>query len=420
MPGFDRSSPAILVGVRLKGKKQSDPLDLEGRVVSFSFTDEEKKTDKGVLVLDNFDLTMFEERNIVPGTILDVTWGYNGLFSQTQSLVVKSLKGGTTLTVNAESKKQLINLVQVNNVYEEVRYSDIAQDVAEKNGFRKDQIFIDDTEPVFETVTQARMTDAQFLRHLSNKIGFEWYVDADGFHFHDRKIDQEPLRKFIYYNDAAQGDIMSFSIEEKTNARVGKVTAKGRDPNKKKNVNGESNAKTDKEKVVAVELIAVGPGASGGLVKVEVAGTATQNTGASDTMATAAATEKAAAAIAKGRQRRSGINSVKLTMNCVGDPEVVAKAMIEVAGIGKSFSGLYYVEKVAHKISASGYTMQLTCKRKGRNSSVSGVSTTAKTNKKVTSKKKDERKPETEFVFNDKTQKLEKKTVYKKTGKLFK
>ena len=414
----DRTAPAILVGVRKPGKKQSEPLDLEGRVISLTFDDDEKKADKASLVLDNYDLFFFEEKNIVPGTILDFTWGYNGLFSQTQSLVVKSLKGGMRITVTAESKKQLINREHNNRVFENVTYADIADEIATENGFRGDQIFIDITEPKFEMVTQARMTDAQFLRHLANKIGFEWYVDAEGFHFHERKVGQKPIRKFIYFIDPNHGDILNFSIEEKTNAKAGRVTAKGRDPSKKKNHSSSSDNSSDKDNQSAVEFIAVEGGVGLRLVSATKGASASDNVSSSDTMPTAAASEAAGKAIARGRQRRSAINSVKLTMSCIGDPTITAKTMIEVEGIGKSFSGLYYVEKIKHSISSSGYTMSLTCKRKGRNSSIGGVKAGGKVNKQNAPESKgDDREPQIVFVQSEDGTGLVKKTVYKKQGK---
>lgn len=414
----DRTAPAILVGVRSTGKKNAEPIDLAGRVLSFSFDDDEKKPDKGQLVLDNFDLRFYDEKLLVPGTILDFTWGYNGLFSQTVSLVIKSLKGGTTLTVTCESKKQLINREHNNRVFENVRYSDIAETIAKDNGYRTDAIFVDQTDPVFETVTQARMTDAQFLRHLADKLGFEWYVDTDGFHFHERKIGQRPVRKFIYYNDPEQGDVLNFSIEEKTNSRAGKVTAKGRDPSKKKTHSNSNDNSSDKSNKSAVEFVAVVGGAGLKKVKVTKPSTPNDNVSSTNTLPTAAPDAAAGKQVARGLQRRSALNNVKLTLDCIGDPEITAKAMIEVTGIGKSFSGLYYVEKIKHSVSASGYTMQLTCKRKGRNSGIGGAAAGGKVNKQsAPNKKSKEREPSIVFVPNEDGTGLTKKTVYKKQGK---
>ncbi len=415
---FDRTAPAILVGVRLPGKKQSDPLDLEGRVISFTFDDDEKKADKGTLLLDNYDLLLFDERNVVPGTILDFTWGYNGLFSQRQTLVVKTIKGGMQMSVSAESKKQLINREHNNRVFENVTYGDIADEIATEGGFRGDQIFIDITEPRFEIVVQARMTDAQFLRHLANKIGFEWYIDADGFHFHERKVGQKPLRKFIWFNDPNQGDILTFSIEEKTAAKVGRVTVKGRDPSKKTTHSNSSDNSSDKSGKSAVEFVVVTGGAGLKKVKANKPGTPSDNISTTDVMSSGAATTAAGKAIARGRQRRSAINTVKLTMTCVGDPTITAKSMIEVTGIGKSFSGLYYVEKIKHSITGSGYLMTITAKRKGRNSGIGGVKAGGKVNKQSgPSVSSEERIPELQFVQAEDGSGLVRKTVYVKKSK---
>lgn len=418
---FDRTAPAILVGVRQPGKSDADPFDLEGRVISFKFDDDEKKADKGTLVLDNFDHTLFEERNIVPGTILDITWGYDGLFSQTQTLVVKSIKGGPKLSVVCEGKKQLMNREHDNRAFENMTYADIANELATENGFRADQIFVDATEPKFETVVQARMTGAQFLRHLANKIGFEWYIDTDGFHFHERKLDQDPVRKFIYYNDPSAGDVLSYSIEEKSNNKAGKVTTKGRDPSTKETHESSSDNASDTEGKSTTEFVSGTGGVGLTRVTANKPAQPADNVSSTDTQPTAAASAEAGKAVARGRYRRSSVNAVKLTLTCIGDPEVTAKSVIEIAGIGKSFSGLYYVEKASHNIASGGYKMTLTCKRRGRNSGVSGAAgdrAGGKVNKGTApDKKSDQRKPETVFVTNADGTGLKETTVYKDSGK---
>jgi phage protein D len=206
----------------------------------------------------------------------------------------------------------------------------------------------------------------------------------------------------------------------KTNAVAGKVTAKGRDPSKKKTFSASSSAATDGGNQSAVEFVTVGDGTGLQKVTANNPSTPASNIATSDSMPSSASSATANAAIARGKQRRSSVNTVKLTMSCIGDPEITAKAMIEVTNIGKSFSGLYYVEKVKHSIS-SGYTMSLTCKRKGRNSSIGGVTGVApvgKVNKQsAPDQKSTERIPEVIFEASEDGTGLVQKTVYKKQGK---
>ena len=47
----------------------------------------------------------------------------------------------------------------------------------------------------------------------------------------------------------------------------------------------------------------------------------------------------------------------------VGLPSLRAKSNIEVRGVGRKFSGLYYLEAVRHRIDGSGYSCELTLRR---------------------------------------------------------
>jgi phage protein D len=47
----------------------------------------------------------------------------------------------------------------------------------------------------------------------------------------------------------------------------------------------------------------------------------------------------------------------------VGDPALKAKTLVEIAGVGKRYSGAYYVTKVSHSIGDGGYTSEFECSR---------------------------------------------------------
>ena len=81
--------------------------------------------------------------------------------------------------------------------------------------------------------------------------------------------------------------------------------------------------------------------------------------------ATSAAKKAIAKREAKGRFRKVRREAIKLKLQCVGDPTLVAKTLIEVRGIGDLLSGVYYIESIKHNVSTSGYTMTLAVRRDG-------------------------------------------------------
>lgn len=52
------------------------------------------------------------------------------------------------------------------------------------------------------------------------------------------------------------------------------------------------------------------------------------------------------------------------------NPKIHAKATVKITGVGKQLNGLYYVEKVTHSFSSSGYSQDLTVTREGFGDSI--------------------------------------------------
>lgn len=368
-----------MVSIRKVGKGKTEPLDISDRVTQMTFEDTEKKADKLTLTIDNFDLTTFDSSLFQQGNVIEFTWGYAGVYAPVRSAIIKKTKGGAVVNVEAYEKSVLMNRDTRSRVWENMKRSDVAREIARENGFSSDDVLqIDDTKIVFPFISQARMTDAQFLRHLANKEGFEWFVDFEGFHFHERRLDQKPIKKFIYYTDPDAGDIIGIpTVEETSVAKRGRVRVQGRNPMEKTTHDVAADESTETNKVEATKLISVG---GQGLVKVTAysPGAPAANVANEEVLPTSQTDEAAATREAQGRYKRSRVNSVKVNFNAIGDPLMVGKSMFELEGIGEAYSGLYYAEKVRHTL-GSGYTMTIEGKRSGRRSGA-GVPNAGKAN----------------------------------------
>ena len=67
---LDRSAPGIRIAVVPNEKSTStQPVNLDGRVLSFTYEDSERKTDKVTLQLDNYDLSLFDNEALFGGVI---------------------------------------------------------------------------------------------------------------------------------------------------------------------------------------------------------------------------------------------------------------------------------------------------------------------------------------------------------------
>lgn len=336
------------------------------RVLTLSYDDDEAKADKCTLTVDNYDLSQFDAPQWKPGARLEVSWGYTGRMSPPRTVTIQKVKGGVVLNVEALDPSVLMNKKQKVRTFEYMKRSEVAALIAKENGYSADQQHIDDSEEAMVQVTQARMTDAQLLRDMAKREGFEFYVDFDGFHFHKRKLGQKPLRTFTYFTDKT-GDILTWSLENDiySKGKAGGVSAKHRDPETKENTEakGDNKSAADQTGLAPEKVIITGISERDGSITTtwekESGSTAEQRS----TEPTAAATKRAV----KGAYAKNQLTAAELTLECRGDPAMIAKVVCTVNGIGLTLSGNYYCTNVSHKLSP-GYRMTMKLKRDGRTS----------------------------------------------------
>lgn len=356
----ERTEPVFYVKVEPEGAA-SERVDLSNRVLSFIFEDAERKADKLRLTVDNWDLSNFDDPIWKKGNLLEVAWGYPGHMAPARQCVIQKVTGFQTLTIEALSKAILMHKVARCRVFENKKRSEVATLIAQENGYNGPSADIEDSGEVLTAITQARQTDAQFMKRLAEKEGFEFYIDFDGFHFHQRRLGQRPVRELHWYTAPEIGEVLSINIENDVTAKAGAVTLRGRDPLTRKDMNAKgSNAETKRESL-ATTIEVVDP---------ETGTTHLEKRNASeDVRPVAHASEQGAKREADARFRRAQHTTVELSATVVGDPSLLAKTVVQISGIGQRLSGKYYVKEARHKIDSSGYTVELKATSDGHSQS---------------------------------------------------
>lgn len=366
-----RTEPVFYVKVVPEGGGD-ERVDLSERVLSFTFEDSEKKADKLVLTVDNWDLANFDDPVWKKGNILEVSWGYSGEMAPARECVIQKVTGFQQLSVEAHAKSVLMNKLARCRTFENKKRSDVAREVAEENGYGGQLQDIEDSGEVLPLITQARMTDAQFLRQLATREGFEFYVDFDGLHFHQRRLGQRPVRVFRWYTAPEVGEVIAINIENDVTAKPGAVRVRGRDPLTRRDIDERgSNATTTRDSLAPVIEI----------VDPETGSTRLERRNVSEEVRPSAeASAGTARREADARYRRSQQTTVELTATVLGDPSVLAKTVVEFQGISQRLSGKYFVKEAKHKIDSSGYTVELKCLRDGT-SEVGGAPSAGRPNR---------------------------------------
>ena len=353
-------APTFFVSIKPTGSN-TVRLNLGERLLSLEYEDHERKADQLKLVLQNEDLVHFDDPILRKGNRVLVSWGYPGNFSPPREVVITKIEGFRQLTVEALDKGILLNKFSRSECFENVTRAEVAQIIAERNGFGADQQFIQETGIVYPTIAQARLTDAQMMRRLARKEGYEFFIDFDGFHFHERVLEQAPIRSFVYYNaiDNPTG-ILDISINNDVYAKPGRIRTKAIDPDTKQVVEGVGDNDTTSRKGTGekAELFLTRDVASDVGLQLEI-----RQVDAGDWSRPAAVQGETGRADVKRdadkRYRRAAQTSVEMMLSVIGDPSLIAKTVIRVEGVGKRLTGNYYVRSANHNVKVQGYTTTL-------------------------------------------------------------
>lgn len=357
-PIVDRSAPGVRITLLPDEQAEGgEPLDLGGRIIAFTFDDAERKADQVSIQLDNFDLSLFDREDLAGGAVLEVSWGYPGNMAPPRRVVVRKLKGFTTLTLEGRATSVLMDREAKTRAFENMSRADVARAIAEEHGYEGTLVDIEDTGEVLDVINQTGETDARFLRRLASREEFEFYVDDGGFHFHERRQDSAPTHVFTWYADPGRGDLLSVNVESDLVRRAGRVTVRGRDPLQRSTVEASATAGTADRTTISEVVEVVDP---------ETGSTSLETRNATATVhPTSVTTEARAQRESQARFRRAERATVKLSIRVVGDPTIHAKSIVEVRGISGLLSGKYYVQEAKHVISASGYVCELKLTRDG-------------------------------------------------------
>lgn len=351
----DRSAPMLLVKLRVKGQK--DFRVVTDQVLHFKYIDRERKADLAKLTIDNSDLSHFDDPVWRKGSQLHVRWGYPGRMAPERLVVVQSVTGFKRLTVEAVAKSMLMNRKPRSRSFDGLTISQVAERIAAENGFSGEFAHIDRTSEVYEVVTQANLTDAQFLRRWASRLGYEFYVDYDGLHFHERRLGARPLRRITYHGDGS-GDIIGDPVvENDITAKPGRTRVRGRDSDKKEDfdVSADNDSDTGRTTLAETQEVLSFDQTGTKLMKGQRALDPNDAASSEKTLLTADADAEAARRRAAAKFRRDQQVAVKLKFEMIGDPLLLAKSVNKLEGLGKRLSILYYLESVEHDLGENGY-----------------------------------------------------------------
>jgi uncharacterized protein len=368
-----RSAPVYILFAQPDGSASSTRVDVSDRVTSLSYEDVEKGPDKLTLRVQNQNYSNFSNPIFADGTTLTFSFGYSdGTMSPQRMATITKVTGGAELTVEARGQAYLLNTVPVTRVFQQMKRSDVALQLAKENGFDSAHTFVDDTSVVISQVTMAKMTVAQLLRDMAHKEGFEFWIDFTGLHWHKRDLGQAPRRLYTYFTDPGQGDILSPpNVENDLTAKPGRVTANGVDAKTGMpfSVKADNTSDSGREGLT-YEVPITAPTQQRGERRLKLA--------SSKTMVSTAKNAADGQRRVEAAYRKVQLTAAKVTFTAIGDPLVCAKTIITLGGALGVIAGNYYISSVKSDLGAD-FKQTIKCRRDGLGTPY-GVKSTAAVN----------------------------------------
>lgn len=367
-------APAFVVEV---GGAALDPASM-GDVLEVKVEMELKKLTSVDIKLNNYDDTTFDLKwsdadQFRLGSQLHVQMGYAERTLSMMRGVITTLTpefpadGSPTLLVRG-----LDSLTRLKGskpppdkvVYRKKADWQIAQEIGRRHGLR---VVVTQEGPVHAMMCQENVDDATFLKTRAEDIDFVVFMETDAKTGEDtlnfvKPADgrgSEPITTYVLAwgtlrNTDVAPSLLEFKPTMTAAEQVQTVTVRGWDPVNKKAI--KQTATPENTPGVAVVGDTSGPKAAG-----EIAGTAGREEVVVRKLVT---TDEEALRLAQALLAERAYRFLTAHGKAIGLPDLRPGLNVEIAGVGRRFSGTYHVTKVTHTINEQGYLTEFDASRR--------------------------------------------------------
>lgn len=339
--------------VRIEGKELLE--DVSSDIISVSYEDHDTDADMATIELNNKDSKWVDSDLFEKGKTIEIYFGYgHALEKMFKGKIVRPElsfpeNGTPTFTVRAYDLSYQLrrNEEKTNTTWQNITDSQLVKKVAAKYGFKSNQLLIEETKDLIPYIAQGNLTDWEFLKERAIRIGFELFVESDEFHFHRPKDYVKQIPGGFEY----KRNLKSFEPRLTIQDSVSKVVVKGWNSQKKSPIIAIATSET------TIERPLLGSQSGSDFVKEDF------GEGVKVLFDKTPTTQKEAEEIAKAYFKQKEYELIEAHGTCVGEVILKAKSLIAINGVGRKFSGIYYVTKVVHTLDDSGYLCEFDCKR---------------------------------------------------------
>ena len=338
---FDTLTPEFRI--RINGEDL--PLAAKADVVSIGVLE-----DVGAMSMFNFTLPCWDNAEMKPkwidedlfkeGNMVEIEMGYRDRLEEIFRGEITGLEpdfpkeAPPMLTVRGYDRRHRLMGKYKTRAFLNMKDSDIAGQIASDYSLSLD---VEDTRVMIGYVLQHNQTDFQFLSERAQRIGFEMVVKDQTLYFRARQ--NKGSSAVILDREV---ELLDFSARLTTIGQVEEVFVKGWNPKDKVQVVGRSGIGDERQM----------GGTASGPVGVREAFPGSGFTTVNLPMLSQAEAD----ALARARFMELALCHVEGQGLCIGRPDLRAGRVVEIQGLGRRFSGTYYVTSAQHTFRpSSGY-----------------------------------------------------------------
>ncbi len=328
-------------------------------ILSVSYKDNVQEIDSFEISINNWDaetraFKYSDEKLFDPGTKIELSMGYQGALRTMLKGEVTSLRpafpagGGSTLAVSGLNILHHFRTKQEERTYENKTDSEIAQEIAQRLKVNIETVNASD-EPRFKYLIQHNQYDIIFLMERARRVGYDIMVEertsGTTLVYRPSTSIHHPAYRLTYGKS-----LIEFQPELTIVNQVAQVTVRGWDNVRKQKIEGKAQRS---------QLATKGVGESAGEGAIDKSIQQKEEIVVTRPVESQAEADK----LAKELLEANAKDLVKATASVPGINDLRAGTVLEIDGVGKRFSGRYFVVSTTHAIGDSGYTTQFECRR---------------------------------------------------------
>ena len=356
MPVANRESPLV---PNFETIINGSPLPVEAKLHVISLTVDHDVDLPGMFTLELTDSDSQKEETtwindeelFAVGNVVEVKLGYA---NDLETLIIGEITGIEPefafdrlprLTVRGYDRRHRLQRGRKTQTFVQQKDSDIAAKIARDAGLTAQ---VEDSQVVHDYILQAEQTDIEFLQERAKRIHYEVVVEDKTLFFRPVANGSSEILTLSF-----DDDLMEFYPRLSSMGQVSELTVRGWNPKQKQEIVGQAR--------VGDEVSTMGGQNSGAALVEDAFGTAVARVSDRPML-----TQAEADRFAKAR-----FNSLSLTLItgeglCWGRTDLRPGKVIKIDGIGRRFSGQYYVTATVHRYhTQSGYRTHFTVRRNG-------------------------------------------------------